>query len=138
MQVSVQKYLKGIPKQCTSIVVLMHRLNLALVDTVKAVPAAEDFFSLLQMLYVFMSSSKAHEIFLEQQKVLKLHQEIRLKKLSDTQWACRHSSIKAIAATIKAVIVSLEIITDGEDREKAVEANGLLVQVKSSSFFCVF
>ena len=32
-----------------------------------------------------------------------------------------------IAATIKAVIVSLEIITDGEDREKAVEANGLLV-----------
>ena len=50
-----------------------HRLNLVLVDTVKAVPAAEDFFSLLQMLYVLMSSSKAHEIFLEQQKVLKLH-----------------------------------------------------------------
>ena len=111
-----------------------HRLNLALVDTVKAVTAAEDFFSFLQMPYVFMSSSKAHEIFLEQQKVLKLCQEIRLKKLSDTRWACRHSSIKAIAATVKAVIVSLEIITDGEDREKAVEANGLLVQVKKFQF----
>ena len=111
-----------------------HRLNLALVDTVKAIPAAEDFFSLLQMLYVFMSTSKAHEIFLEQQKVLQFRQEIRLKKLSDTRWACRHTSIKAIAATIKAIIASLEIIIDGEDREKAVEANGLLVQVKKFQF----
>ena len=86
------------------------------IDTVKAIPAAEDFFSLLQMLYPFMSSSKAHEIFLEQQNVLKLRQEICLKKLSDTRWACKHY-IKAIVATIKAVIVSLEIITDGKDRE---------------------
>ena len=62
-----------------------HHLNLVLVDTVTA---AEDFFSLVQMLYVFMSSSKAHEIFLEQQKVLKLCEEIHLKKLSDTRWAC--------------------------------------------------
>ena len=67
-----------------------------------------------------MFSSKAHEMFLEQQKVLKLYQEIYLKKLSDTR-ACEHSSIKAIVATIKAVIVSLEVITNGDDREKAVE-----------------
>lgn len=38
-----------------------HRLNLALVDTVKSVPVAEDFFSLLQSLYVFMATSKAYE-----------------------------------------------------------------------------
>ena len=86
------------------------------------------------MLYVFMSSSKAHEIFLEQQKVLKHCQEIYLKKLSDTRWACEHSSIKAIVATIKAVIVSLEIITNGEDIGKAAEASGLLIQVNKFQF----
>ena len=47
-----------------------HRFNLALVDKVKVISTAEDFFSLLNMLYVFMSSSKAHEILLKQQKVL--------------------------------------------------------------------
>lgn len=46
-----------------------HCFNLALVDKVKAISAAEDFFSLLNMLFVFMSSSKAHEILLKQQKV---------------------------------------------------------------------
>ena len=115
-----------------------HRLNLALVDTVKAIPAAEDFFSLLQMLYVITSSSKAHKIFLEQQKELRLRQEIRLKKLSNTRWACRHTFINAIAATIKAVIASLEVIADGVDREKAVEANVLLVQVKKKQFLLAF
>lgn len=67
-----------------------HRLNLALVDMVKAIPAAEDFFCMLQALYVFMSASKAHEIFLEQQRALNLRQEVRLQKLSDTRWACQY------------------------------------------------
>lgn len=34
-----------------------HRLNLALVDTVKALPVAEDFFALLQTLYVCFQES---------------------------------------------------------------------------------
>ena len=52
-------------------------MNLVLVDTVKAIPAVEDFFGLLETLYVFMSSSKAHEIFLEKQKALGQWHEIR-------------------------------------------------------------
>ena len=51
-----------------------HRLNLALIDMVTAVPAAEDSFCLLQTLYVFMSASKTREAFLEQQKALNLRQ----------------------------------------------------------------
>ena len=107
-------------------------LNLALVDTVKTIPVAKDFLACLQMLYVFMSSSKAHEIFLVNQKELQFWQEICLKKLSDTQWARWHAAIKAIATTIKSIIASLEVIADGEDRGNAVEGNGLeiLVQVK--------
>lgn len=41
---------------------------------------------------------------------------------------------QAIVATIKAVIVSLEIITNGEDIGKAAEASGLLIQVNKFQF----
>ena len=70
-----------------------HRLNLALVDTVKSIPVAEDFFALLQTLYVFIATSKAHEIFLSKQKELGKKQEVRLVKLCETRWACRHMSM---------------------------------------------
>ena len=69
-----------------------HRLNLVLVDTSKQLPAAADSFSLLETLYVFMSSSKPHELFLRRQTELGLHREVRLKKLSDTRWACHYGS----------------------------------------------
>ena len=59
VQVSVQKYLKG--TKSVYIYCCAHCLNLVLVDIVKAIPAAEDFFRLLHILYVFMSSSKALE-----------------------------------------------------------------------------
>ena len=44
---------------------------------------------------------------------------------------------QAIVATIKAVIVSLEIITNGEDIGKAAEASGLLIQVNKFQFLWV-
>jgi len=40
-------------------------LNLVLVDSVKAIPEAAEFFPLLEALYVFMSTSKVHTVFLE-------------------------------------------------------------------------
>ena len=73
-----------------------HRLNLALVDTVKSIPVAEGFFALLQTLYVFMATSKAHKIFLSRQKELGQKQEIHLKRLCETRWACRHTSMPSL------------------------------------------
>ena len=116
-----------------------HRLNLALVDTVKSIPVAEDFFALLQTLYVFISASKAHEIFLSKQTELGQKQEIRLKRLCETRWACRHTSINAIASTIEAILATLNHIIEGNDREKAVEANGLYLQVNCFQFLlCLY
>ena len=45
-------------------------LNLVLVDCVKSIPQASEFFSLIQMLYVFMSASKAHTLFVQKQSEL--------------------------------------------------------------------
>ena len=47
-----------------------HKLNLALVDYVKAVPQAAEFFVLLEQLYVFASGSFVHARWVEIQRQL--------------------------------------------------------------------
>ena len=63
-----------------------HVLNLVLVDSVKSVQSASEFFILLEALYVFVSTSKAHVIFEEKQ--LLFHpgkQPVELQQLYDTR-----------------------------------------------------
>ncbi len=109
-----------------------HILNLVLVDCVKRNSCASEFFSLLQVLYVFLSSSKAHFVFIEKQK--ELYPDIptkELKRLSDTRWACCSLTLDVIASTYDSIIASLEHIIDDTDKAKAV---GLLHQVHSFKF----
>lgn len=110
-----------------------HRLNLVLVDVCKNVRAAADFFSKLQTLYVFLSSSKTHELFLSNQQASG-GREIRLKKLSDTRWSCRIDSITTFLSTYSAIIKTLEDIADGSDRDKAIQASGIIYGVQSFPF----
>ena len=91
-----------------------HKLNLALVDSCRTLPHASDFFALLESLYVFMSSSIPHSVLLRKQKEFKMR-EIRLVKLSDTRWSCRHASIKAIKATITAILAVVIELLKQED-----------------------
>ncbi len=82
-----------------------------------------------------MATSKAHVVFIEAQR--KQHPDrhpIELQKLSDTRWACRYASINAICRTYDCLLLALEEITISSDHSKAVEAKGLLYQVKSFSF----
>ena len=61
----VQQRIREIAPQATYVHCHAHCLNLVLVDCVKANSQAFEFFSLVQALYVFMSTSKAHAVFLE-------------------------------------------------------------------------
>ena len=62
-----------------------HTLNLALVDCIKHVQCACDFFCLLEALYIFISASKAQAAFVAKQKELHPEKPVhRLQKLSDT------------------------------------------------------
>ena len=71
-----------------------HNLNLVLVDTVKSVPDAMEFFTLLEHIYVFMSASKAHVVFMGKQRQLHPQQQpLELQKLSDTCWICKYACI---------------------------------------------
>ena len=58
----------------------------------------------------------------------------QLKRLSDTRWACRHAAVNALACTYEAVVATLELLTEDNDKNKAVESRGLLLQITSFSF----
>ena len=62
-----------------------HCLNLVLVDVVKRVPETEEFFSLLQSLYIF--TSYVHPKWLSLQREM-YGRTRELQRLSDTRWAC--------------------------------------------------
>ena len=113
-------------------------LNLALVDTVKSVREAAEFFTLLEKLYVFISTSKAHIIYVTWQHKLHLNkQPQQLQCLSDTRWACRSSAISAVCHTYDSILATLSDIEEGKHAEKAVEARGLLHLVNSFHLFTV-
>ena len=131
----VQRQIREVAPQAFYVHCQAHCLNLVLVDCAKIVPQASEFFHLLQNLYVFISTSKAHEIFMSKQ--LELHpdkQTRQLQRLSDTRWACRHDAVDAVCSTYDSLLATLMDIVDGDDKAKAVEANGILLQIHSVKF----
>ena len=131
----VQQHIKTVAPMAVYVHCYAHCLNLVLVDSTKSMAEASEFFALLEMLYVFMSASKAHTIFVQQQSVLHPSKPVReLQQLSDTHWACRYDAVDAICSTFDAILLSLQTIMDGNDKVKAVEASGIYMQIHSFKF----
>lgn len=131
----VQQRIKDVAPQALYVHCYAHCLNLALVDTTRSITEASDFFALMETLYVFMSSSKAHDVYLQKQNELHPSKQLRrLQRLSDTRWACRYFAVDAVCCTFDSLLAALEAITEWDNREKAVEAKGILLQVKSFKF----
>ena len=131
----VQKRIRDLVPQACYIHCHAHCLNLVLVDCAKSITQVSEFFSLLQSLYIFMSSSKAHTSFINSQLELHPKQQTReLQKLCETRWACKFNSLDAVCRTFDSIILTLESISDDGDKAKAVEAAGLYHHVHSFSF----
>lgn len=131
----VQKLIRDSVPHAIYIHCQAHVLNLVLVDSVKSIPEAEEFFALLEALYVFISTSKAHTIYLAKQKEMYPKKPVReLKRLSDTRWTCRYEAINAVSHTFEALMCTLDEIAHGSDRSKGVEAMGLYLQINSFKF----
>ena len=131
----VQQKIRDIAPQAIYIHCTAHVLNLVLVDSSKCVSGAAEFFALLQSLYTFMSSSKVHVLFLQWQEEIYPGKRIKeLKRLIETRWACKYDAVEAVLNTFEAIIATLEDIMEGSDKEKAVEAKGLFLQVHTFSF----
>ena len=87
------------------------------------------------MLYVFMSTSKAHTIYIQQQSILHPGKPVhQLQQLSDTRWACRFNAVDAVCSTFDAILSSLQSIMDSSDKVKAVEASAIYTQIHSFKF----
>ena len=131
----VQQRVMQIAPQAIYIHCFAHILNLVLVDCAKKISSAAEFFALLQSLYVFISSTKAHVVYVRQQA--KLHPDRpkkELQRLSDTRWTCRYLAVNVICNTFDAILATLSEIADGDDPQKAIEAQGLLLQIQSFTF----
>ncbi len=59
-------------------------------------------------------------------------------RLSDTRWTSRWSTVNTICKTFDSIIATLEAIQIGCDKLKAIEAGGLLFQVKFILHLIVF
>ena len=101
-------------------------LNLVLVDSSKILPCVTEFFISHECLYVFISTTKAHVVFMTKQA--KLHpdkQPRQLQKLSDTWWVCRYAAVNAVCYTYDRILLTIEDMMDGPDRGKDIKAKGL-------------
>ena len=66
----VQQRIKEVAPQAVYIHCYAHCLNLVLVDATRRVSDAADFFAVMETIYVFLSSAKAHTIYHQQQAAL--------------------------------------------------------------------
>ena len=127
----VQARIREIAPQAIYIHCNAHCLNLCLVDCVKVPVSSLPFLKL----YVFLSSSKCHALFVQIQKDLFPDKQVRqLQKLSDTRWACRQSAVNAVCYTYNAVLSTLTQLVSQKDGIRAAQARGLLSQIKSFHF----
>ena len=109
-----------------------HCLNLVLVDCTKSVSEASDFFSLMETLYIFLSRSVTHTVFLRKQSELQPDKPPRqLQRLLDTRW---YLAVDAVCSTFDSVLATLEEIANGDDRSRSTEATGIWTQVQSFKF----
>uniref|UniRef100_A0A8D3D2X9 DUF4371 domain-containing protein n=1 Tax=Scophthalmus maximus TaxID=52904 RepID=A0A8D3D2X9_SCOMX len=107
-----------------------HCLNLVLVDTVKSLPEAYCYLSLLQKVYVFVSGSYVHQMWLEVQKEMFPGAAPReLQRLIETRWECSYKSCKTVMERLPAIIQLLTEISEDRNGDRAVEARGLLAQI---------
>ena len=106
-----------------------HCLNLVLVDSVKCIPEANCFFSLMQKLYVFVSGSYVHQRWLEIQTEMFQGPPRELQRLIDTRWACRYNACKTVRDRLPAIMRLLKEISEEQNGDRATEARGLLAQI---------
>ena len=77
-----------------------------------------------------MTASKAHVLFIQKQFELNPDKQPReLQRLSDT---CKYASLDSICNTFDAILSTRELIGDGSDKLKAIEAVGLYHHIQFS------
>ena len=107
-----------------------HRLNLVLIDTVNVVPYTDNFFSLLEKVYIFVSKSIVHECVIWLQKEMHPGEKIReLQNRSETRWWARAPSCNNALLLFKCIMQLLHQVSNKDKGTCTADARGLLAQM---------
>ncbi|XP_066983782.1 zinc finger MYM-type protein 1-like [Macrobrachium rosenbergii] len=109
-----------------------HRLNLVIVDVVKSVKIADQFFGLLESICVHVISCAARVALAKTKQAISGQTPQKLKKLSDTRWACQYAACKVMLLKLPAILQTLEEVTNEYSGKRATDAAGLLNAVNFS------
>jgi hypothetical protein len=132
----VQSRIKAVAPQANYVHCHAHRLNLCLVDVTKEVDAAAKFFSLVEQIYVFISSAAVHSRWLQlQEELFPGETPLALERLSDTRWTCRHKTCSTLLKRLPALIRLLENCQQDKDANRSTMAHGLLAQLDGNFVF---
>lgn len=111
-----------------------HRLNLVIVDVLKDVKCARDFFGILQALYTFVSCSTIHSQWMTLQ--LQLHPEDRpqeMKRLCLTRWSCQIIACRTVLKKLDVILILLhEIEENARNHDRSFEAKVLISNIDES------
>jgi len=115
-----------------------HVLNLVVVDTCDSCRETRNFFGTIQSLKEFMRARKRTALFLEHQnKFYPDKRPLRMKTFSTTRWTSHHRSLFVIFEKFKAIVATLEDLSESIDRLCISTASNLLKNVTSFSFVTV-
>lgn len=114
-----------------------HRLNLVIVDVCKGNDSVSRFIAQLQRLYVFVSRSTVHPVFVALQKEVG-SRVVELKRLSETRWVCQIAACDAVKSTFSVLILLLHRISVESSTMKGNEARGILEQIDFEFLFCLY
>lgn len=115
-----------------------HVLNLVVVDTCDSCKETQNFFGTVQSLKEFMRARKPTALFLEHQKKFYPDKRpLRMKTFSTTRWTSHHRSLFVIFEKFKAIVATLEDLSESIDRLCSSTASNLLRNVTSFSFVTV-
>jgi len=129
----VQARFKQIHKNAVYVHCHAHRLNLVIVDAARHVQSASEFFSVVEVLYVFLTRLKVHEVLVRRQVEQGLVVR-ELGRLSDTRWACRYRNISMLDERYDVILAVLDEVQQLSDAEIRTQSRGLLHELRSYRF----
>lgn len=110
-----------------------HSLNLVINDAAKSSLEIENFFSIIQEIYVFFSASTYRWQILKKECP-----SLTVKPLSDTRWESRIDAIKVLRYNLEIVYDALYNLFDDASRDANTRnlAKSLITKIKSFKFIC--
>ncbi|KAL4148670.1 hypothetical protein QTP88_002842 [Uroleucon formosanum] len=115
-----------------------HTLNLIIVDTCDSCTETRNFFGYIQSLKEFMAARKRTALFMEHQKTLYPNERARrMKNFSTTRWTSHHRVIEVVFEKYKAILNTLEDLSNISDRSTGSLATTLLKNITSFSFVSI-